>query len=246
MNIGAWLGDNSWLRKVLRALSVLAALIGMPTFLVGCAGSQVAAYGSGMDSVAVVQNPDINGGRIAPAAMKKIAYYSASCRKQVGAQVAGPVQSAINGIVPYGAAGAVGVGLGASEAFSGVPFGAYAIYGGVATAATGGVNGLVTGSYAMASAVGTCTRDFWDDVVHTDPAFAGTHVEVVYAGKAWGNSSPTALMQSVNNASSANNVSSARLPHAAPATGSMGAGSVTIVPLPKESNLPRPGSVARR
>ena len=241
MTIGTWLGGNSRLLKALRVLSMLAVLVGVPALLGGCAGSQMAAYGPGMNSVAIVQNPDINGGRLTPKAVQKIAYYGDSCRKQVGAQIAGPVQSTVNGVVPYGIAGAVGVGLGASEAFAGAPFGAYAMYGGIATAASGGVNGLITGSYAMASAVGTCTRDFWDDVVHTDPAFAGTHVEVVYAGKAWGNSSPPALARPANDhvPSAANDNAPAQLPYAASATGSTGASPVTIVPLPSKSSLPK-------
>ena len=61
----------------------------------------------------------------------------------------------------------------------------------------GAVNGLVTGSYALASAKGNCTREFWEDIVKTDPAFKGTHVMVVHAGKASGDSRPPALDRKV-------------------------------------------------
>ncbi len=241
MAFGTWLGGNSWLRKALRILSVFAVLVGVPALLGGCGTTQMGAYGSGMNSIAIVQNPDINGGKLSPKAVAKIDKLNASCRKQIGAQIAGPVQSGINGVVPYGVAGAGGVGLGASEAFAGAPFGAYAMYGGIATAASGGVNGLITGAYAMASAVGTCTRDFWSEVVHTDPVFAGAWVEVVYAGKAWGNSSPPALVQPANDnvPSAANDNAPAQQPYAAAATGSTGASPVTIVPLPSKSSLPK-------
>ncbi|MBU6490548.1 hypothetical protein KGQ25_00040 [Patescibacteria group bacterium] len=142
--------------------------------------------------IAVVQNPDFNGGRISPRALKKIQEYSISCQRQIDVQLAGAGQSGVNGAVPYGVAG-LGVGPAAKAAFAGASMHAYALYGGIAYLLPGAVNGLITGSYAMASAKGTCTRDFWEDVVHTDPDFRGTHVVVVYAGKAFGNSMPPAL-----------------------------------------------------
>ncbi|MHB1163102.1 MAG: hypothetical protein ACYCZZ_01040 [Minisyncoccota bacterium] len=142
--------------------------------------------------IAIVANPDFNGGRIAPKALKKIQEYAISCQHQIDAQLAGVGQSGINGAVPYGIAG-MGVGPAAKAAFQGVSEHAYALYGGIAYILPGAVNGMVTGSYAMSSAKGTCTRDFWEDVVHTDPDFRGTHIVVVYAGKAFGNSAPPAL-----------------------------------------------------
>jgi hypothetical protein len=142
--------------------------------------------------IAIVQNPDLNDGLISPKALKKIQQYNISCQRQIAPQLAGAGQSGVNGAVPYGAAGA-GTGPAAALAFHGASMGAYSIYGALAYVLPGAVNGLVTGSYALASAVGTCTRDFWSDIVDNDPDFAGTHVEVVYAGKAWGDSHPPAL-----------------------------------------------------
>ncbi len=136
-----------------------------------------------MAQIAIVQNPDFNGGKISPKALRKIQQYSVSCQYQIDTQLAGAGQSSANGAVPYGAAGAVGTGVGAALAFDGAKFSNYAIYGGVAYLTAGAINGLVTGSYAMASAKGTCTRDFWEDIVKTDPDFKGTHVVVAYAGK---------------------------------------------------------------
>lgn len=143
--------------------------------------------------VAIVQNPDVNGGRVSPKALRKIQQYAISCQRQVDAQLAGPIRSAIGGAVEYGLPGAVGTGAGAVSAFgSAVKFGTYATYAGIPYAFTGAVNGLVSGSYALASAKGDCTRQFWEDVVKTDPDFRGTHVLIVYAGKS-GDPTPPAL-----------------------------------------------------
>ena len=147
--------------------------------------------------IVVVQNPDINGGILSPQALMKIQQYNISCQQQVLPQIAGPVQSGVTGAVTGGIAGATGVGGGAVVGFSHAAFPPYAAYGGIADAAAYGLNGLITGSYAAASAIGTCTRDFWEDKVRDDPAFAGAHVEVVYAGKAWGDSHPPALDHSI-------------------------------------------------
>lgn len=150
-----------------------------------------------MAQIAIVQNPDFNGGMISPKALRKIQQYSISCQEQVDAQLAGPGQSGVNGAVSYGAAG---LGTGPAAAAAGftnaaISAGNYAIYGGGAYVLPGAVNGLVTGSYAMASAKGTCTRDFWEDICKTDPDFKGTHVVVAYAGKR-SNSRPPALNRS--------------------------------------------------
>lgn len=147
-----------------------------------------------MAQIAIVQNPDFNGGKISPRALKKIQEYSISCQNQVSAQLAGAGQSTISGAVPYGLAG-TGAGLGASLAWGSAASAAkYSTYGGVAYLLPGAVNGLVTGSYAMASAKGSCTRDFWNDISKSksDPDFEGTHVEPVYAGKSL-HSRPPAL-----------------------------------------------------
>lgn len=146
-----------------------------------------------MAQIAIVQNPDFNGGKISPKALQKIQEYSISCQRQIDAQLAGSGQSGLNGAVPYGLAG-LGVGPAAKAAFAGASESAYALYGGIAYVLPGAVNGLITGSYAMASAKGTCTRDFWEDIVRIDPDFRGTHVVVVYAGKAAGDSIPPALL----------------------------------------------------
>ena len=149
--------------------------------------------------IAVVQNPDINGGRLSAAAEMKIQQYNISCQRQVSPQMAGPVQSAVGSAIPYGVAGFVGTGVGAHVAFgAAASVATYGAYGGLTELGLGGINGALTGSYAMASAIGTCTRDFWDDVVHTNPLFAGAHVEVVYYGKRWGGSAPPALHVGVN------------------------------------------------
>ncbi len=153
--------------------------------------------------VAIVQNPDINGGHLSPQAFMKIQEYNISCQHQVSPQLSGPVQSFVGSAVPYGAAGTVGTGVGAHAAFgAAATVGTYGLYGGLTELGLGGVNGIITGSYAMASAVGTCTRDFWDDVVHTSPLFSGAHVEVVYYGKRWGDSAPPALSRPVGYGSS--------------------------------------------
>jgi len=149
-----------------------------------------------MAQIAIAQNPDFNKGKISPKALKKIQEYSISCQRQIDSQLAGPGQSGASGALNYGVAG-TGTGPAADLAFTGAKAGEYAVYGGLAYVLPGGVNGLYSGGYAMASAKGTCTRDFWEDIAKTDPDFKGTHVEVVHAGKAWGNSRPPALSNPV-------------------------------------------------
>ena len=146
--------------------------------------------------IAIVQNPDFNGGKISPKALRKIQEYSMSCQGQISAQLAGAGRSALGGAIPYGLAG-TSTGLGASLAWGGAASAAkYSTYGAVAYLLPGAVNGLVSGSYALASGKGTCARDFWDDISRSDPDFKGTHVEVVYAGKS-SQSRPPALDHSV-------------------------------------------------
>lgn len=162
--------------------------------------------------IAIVCNPDFNGGKCSAKALKKIQEYSMSCQQQIDEQLAGAGQSGINGALPYGVGGAVGTGIGAKQAFGSTVSGAkYAIYGGVAYLFSGAVNGLITGSYAMASAKGTCTRDFWSDVSKSDPDFRGTHVVVAYAGKS-SSSRPPTLDKSVTPLSQYGASASARAP----------------------------------
>lgn len=145
--------------------------------------------------VAIVGNPDFNGGKISAKALTKIQEYGISCQRQIDAQLSGPGQAALNGALPYGIAGTgTGVAAAAAGFTSAVATAAnYAVYGGLAYVLPGAVNGLVSGSYSMASAKGNCTEKFWTDIAKTDPAFAGTHVIVVYAGKRSGGSIPPAL-----------------------------------------------------
>ena len=176
--------------KTLLGLAALASALALS----GCATSTFNGYSDEpMAQIAIVQNPDMNGGKISPKAMKKIGQYSLACQGQIDAQLAGLGQSAVNGAVPYTVAGA-GTGPAAKVAFgSTVSMSDYAWYGGLAYLLPGAVNGMVSGSYSMASAKGDCTRQFWEDVAKTDRDFAGTHVVIVYAGKKWGNSAPPAL-----------------------------------------------------
>lgn len=197
--------------KVIGRGFVLALLAVFSFQFAGCATTQFGGYISASDEevkvaekgnyvesavaqIVIYQNPDFNNGKISPKALDKIQRYSISCQRQIEAQLAGPGQSGVNGAVPYGTAG-MGTGGAAVAAFQGVSGVAYLTYGGLAYLLPGAVNGLVTGSYAMASAKGTCTRDFWEDIAKMDPDFRGTHVSVAYAGKRWGGSVPPALVQ---------------------------------------------------
>lgn len=148
-----------------------------------------------MAQTIIVQNPDFNGGKISPKALKKIQQYSISCQRQIDPQLAGKGQSAVHGALPN-AAGGLATGPAAALAFSGAKLGEYATYGGVASFGLGVPYGMQSGSYSMASAKGSCTRDFWGDIAKTDPDFKGTHVEIVYYAKNWGDSKPPALDRS--------------------------------------------------
>ncbi len=149
-----------------------------------------------MAQIAIVCNPDFNGGKCSPKAVQKIQQYAISCQWQVDPQLAGGAQSAVNGAIPNGLGG-TGAGFAAKEAFGGAVRGIqYARYGGWASLFLGIPYGATSGSYSMASAKGDCTRQFWEDVVKTDPDFRGTHIVIVYAGKKWGDSMPPALDKS--------------------------------------------------
>lgn len=145
-----------------------------------------------LGQIALAQHPEYNGGKIPPAAFKMISELGISCQVQIHPQLAGPVQAAVGGAVPYGVAG-IGTGLGATTAFKGASFKDYTAYGAISYLFSGAVNGVITGSYSMASAKGTCIRDFWDLSLKKHPELVGTVVEVVLAGKAVSNSVPPAL-----------------------------------------------------
>lgn len=141
--------------------------------------------------VAIFQHPDFNGGKMSAAALKKIQELSMQCQQQADVQVAGPGQSATTGAGLYGVAG-TGTGPAAALAFgrAGNMLGKYATYGGIAYLLPGAVNGLYSGSYAMASVKGTCTVEFWRLTLEKNPEFKGTVVVPVLAGKS-GNSYPS-------------------------------------------------------
>lgn len=190
--------------------SILAGAVALSA---GCATSPVAGYMSAsqedaetvknggysdaaMAQIAIVQNPKINGGKLSPEAVRVIQELSMSCQQQVDGQLAGAAQSGIYGGVDYGITG-LGVGPAARVGFGKMAsIVKYAGYGAIASILPGAYNGLITGSYAMASAKGTCTDKFWTDVSKTRPEFAGTHVLTVFAGKKWGDSAPPALDKS--------------------------------------------------
>ena len=193
-------------RKSFQGLAVLAAAL-----LSACAGPKslysgfviaapedeqtVRAGGfseAALAQVAIVQNPDLNFGKISPKALRKIQEYGISCQKQVDAQVAGGLQTGGQGAGVYGVSG-LGLGAAASAAFAAAKASEYAIYGAIGYLLPCAVYGGTSGAYAMASAKGSCTRDFWEDVAKTDPDFRGTHVVVIHSGRRWGDSRPPAL-----------------------------------------------------
>ena len=145
--------------------------------------------------IAIVQHPDSNGGKIPPEALREIQRLSMSCQVQIGPQLAGRGQAAgtgaINGAIP-----GLGQGPAASVAtFANSPGRAldYSKYGGVASAGFGAFNGMQNGSYALVSAIGNCTRDFWQYNVKRNPKLEGTYVQIAYYSKRSGNSAPPAL-----------------------------------------------------
>lgn len=142
--------------------------------------------------VAIFQHPDFNGGKMSVAALKKIQELSMLCQQQADVQVAGPGKSAATGAGLYTAAG-TGTGPAAAAAFgsAGDMMGKYAIYGGIAYLLPGAVNGLYSGSYAMASTKGTCTVEFWRLTLEKNPEFKGTIVVSVLAGKSSNSRPPT-------------------------------------------------------
>jgi hypothetical protein len=142
--------------------------------------------------VAIFQHPDFNGGKLPLAALRKIQQLSMSCQGQADGQVAGPGQSAATGAGLYGVAG-TGTGPAAALAFgsAGNMMGKYATYGGIAYLLPGAVNGLYSGSYAMASVKGTCTVEFWRLTLEKNPEFKGTVVVPVLAGKSSNSAPPT-------------------------------------------------------
>lgn len=171
------------------------ALVATGLLVSGCATTQFNGFSNApLAQVAIVQNPDINGGNVPVEAVNKITYYSTSCQSQIHSQVAGAGQSAINGAVPGAVATAAGVAGGARVGFSGAAS-TYLPYGAAIGAMSGANSGLLIGSASAASGIGECTKQFWDDAQHDkldkaegfeDKRFKGTHVVPVSAGKAWG------------------------------------------------------------
>ncbi len=139
-------------------------------------------------------NPLIGVTKIPKEAMKLIQKAAIDCQWQIDPQLAGAWQSAITGGVSYGIAGggagpAARLGFGAAAKILD-----YTIYGIGAYVLPGAVNGLITGSYGMASAKGRCAQKNWDEYKATTGKYKGIHIDVAYAGKAWGGSMPPALL----------------------------------------------------
>ncbi len=147
--------------------------------------------------IAIVQNPRVNGGKLSVEALKEIQVLSMSCQEQVGAQAAGSGQAVASGAVIGSVAGGIGTGLGAEVAYRKTPgidnFRYFGTFGAVANAVTGGVNGYATGSYNLAVGIGSCTVQFWADVVKDNPAFKGAKIVSLPYGKRAGGSLPPAL-----------------------------------------------------
>lgn len=167
------------MRTAMRGLA-LAALLPLGACM--GAGSHMSGYSSDpLASVAIVHNPDFNGGRISPQAYDTIVRYGQSCDEQIGRWSPSATSNAAQGAVNYGIPGAAGAALGGAAGFSG-DAGNYAAYGGPTAAFGGAVNGLYTGSYSRNAAEGDCVRQFWGDVEDADPAFRGTHVVTMFSG----------------------------------------------------------------
>lgn len=188
---------------------VLLAL-GVTVMVTGCATTQYSGYAVGtkadaeavdrgeynnaaMAQIVVWVNTLIGVTEVPQEAMTLIQRAALDCQWQIDPQLAGPVQSGVNGGVPYAIAGA-GIGpamaLGFGQAV--VNVGKYALYGSGAYLLPGAANGLVTGSYAQVAAKGDCAKTNWEEYVKREPKYAGIHIGVAYAGKAWGNSAPPA------------------------------------------------------
>ncbi len=82
-----------------------------------------------------------------------------SCQAQISPQMSSPAESVLASGFAYGAAGAIGVGIG-SLFLPGTIFKRYAGYGGAAGAVSGGVYGLIMWSYNDVSTVASCAKDF--------------------------------------------------------------------------------------
>lgn len=149
--------------------------------------------------IAIVQNPNINGGRLSVEALKEIQMLSMSCQEQVGAQAAGSGQAVASGAAIGSVAGGLATGLGAEAAYRKTPginnFSYFGTFGAVANAVTGGVNGYATGSYNLATGIGRCTEQFWQDSLKEDKkgVFRGTKIIPLPYGKRAGGSLPTKM-----------------------------------------------------
>lgn len=167
--------------KAVRGLALAPILV----LLQACGGAASHMSGYSDDpwaSIAVVQNPDINGGRIAPEAIALIERYGESCNAQIDAQSPSRASNAAQGAVNYGVPGAAGTALGATLGLDVANPGGYATYGGVAGAANGAVSGMYAGSYARNAAEGSCVQAFVGDVRPGNPVLRGTHVVTMFAG----------------------------------------------------------------
>lgn len=175
--------------------ATLAACVPM-LGLAACSTTQYSGFSDApMAQIAVVQHPRVNEGIIPAKAYERIDELSGSCQKQIHPQVAGLVQSSVNGAVPGAATGYVGLNAG-SGFLDGVDTGAYGLYGAAAGAVNGAQNGAVVGSAAAATAVANCVDQFWKAIdQREDSTWRGTFTVPVIAGKSWGSSRPPALEQ---------------------------------------------------
>ncbi len=82
-----------------------------------------------------------------------------TCQLQIRPQLSSPAETVGSTAAMYGAAGGLGIGLGA-KAFPGAIFHRYFTYGGIAGAFSGSAYGVTLWSYNDVSVVGSCTRDF--------------------------------------------------------------------------------------
>lgn len=136
----------------------------MAMILGGCGMAPVGAY-NGFSSdpltkIIVVKYP-APGGTPYPTQheWKVVKEMADTCQLQINPQLSSPAETIGSASAVYGAAGGLGIGLGA-KAFPGSIFHRYFTYGGIAGLFSGGAYGLTLYSYNDVSVVGSCTRDF--------------------------------------------------------------------------------------
>lgn len=177
----------------LRAIAIAA--VGLT--LTACAGmGPYSGYSNApLASTAVVQHPEVNGGRIDPAAMAKLEYLDASCQQQIRSQLAGAAQGATVGLLTGATGGALGTGGGASLAFQdAVSMAEYSIYGAAAMGIPNALNGAAASGQALTVAEAECLKNFWSISQKADPNWEGTFVVPALNGKSWFGSRPPALV----------------------------------------------------